>query len=218
MEPKSGRPVKPRRPYDATRRQEQARANRAAVLAAARRQFLEQGYAATTIAAVADEAGVSVETVYKAFGNRPGLLKSVIDVSIVGDDEPVPMMEREFVQRSMAEPDPRVVLRTFADHYTEISPRAVPVFLLARQAAASDPGAAAVREQLERERFVGMTAFGAHLHAGGHLRPGVSAQEARDVLWAYTSEEFYDRLVQQRRWSRARFARWMGDALVAALL
>jgi AcrR family transcriptional regulator len=218
MEPNLARPVKPRRPYDASRRQEQARANRAAVLAAARRQFLEQGYAATTVAAVADEAGVSVETVYKAFANKPGLLKSLVDVAIVGDDEPVAMMDREFVQRNIAEPDPRRKLVGYTEHFAVTASRVAPLMLLVRQAAASDPGAEAVWDQLQRERLTGMTAFGAHLHAGKHLRRGVTADEARDVLWTYTSPELWDLLVRQRGWSPTRFSKWQAAALIAALL
>src|SRR6478672_10547771 len=95
--------VKGRRAYDSSRRQEQARRTRAAVLDAARRQFLDAGYAATTMAGVAAGAGVSVETVYKAFANKPGLVKAVFDVAVVGDDEPVPLMQREFVRRNQAE-------------------------------------------------------------------------------------------------------------------
>ena len=97
-------PVKPKRAYDASRRQEQARANRAAMLAAGRSLFLEHGYAPTTMKMVAAEAGVSTQSVYQVFGNKPGLVKALVDVAIVGDDQPVPMMEREFVARNPTGP------------------------------------------------------------------------------------------------------------------
>jgi AcrR family transcriptional regulator len=212
------RPVKPSRRYDASRRQEQARETRQAVLAAARERFLEQGYARTTIAAVAAQAGVSVETVYKAFGNKPGLAKALFDVAIVGDDEPVPMLQREFVRRNVAEPDPRQKLLAYGEHLAEVHPRACPVQLVVRDAAATDPGAAEVWEQLQAERLAGMTVFARHLHEGGHLRRGVSVEEARDVLWTYNSVELWELLVQRRRWSYERFGRWVGQQLVAALL
>src|SRR4051795_10024314 len=105
-----------RRPYESSRRQSQARQTRAAVRDAAERLFLERGYAATTMAAVAEAANVSVETVYKAFGNKPGLVKGVFDVAVVGDDEPVPMMQRDFVRRNEAERDPRRKLSGFGIH------------------------------------------------------------------------------------------------------
>ena len=162
--------VNPRRSYDASGRQEQARQNRLTVLRAARRLFLEHGYAATTMAAVAGSAGVSVETVYKAFGNKAGLVKAVFDSDIVGDDEPVPLMEREFVQRNIAEPDPRRKLETYGEHLAQTLPRAGPIQLVVRAAAAADPAAAAVWAQLQQERLTGMTAFANHLDGGGHLR------------------------------------------------
>ncbi|HEV2809798.1 MAG TPA: helix-turn-helix domain-containing protein [Acidimicrobiales bacterium] len=210
--------VKPRRRYDARGRQEQAQRTRWTVLEAARRLFLEQGYAPTTMAAIATEAAVSVETVYKAFGNKAGLLKSVFDVSIVGDDEPVPLMQRESIRRMEAEGDPRRKLGMYGEHLSETSLRSVPVQLLVRAAAASDPAAAAVWEEMSTERLSGMTAFARHLHDGGHLRPGVSVEEARDVLWMYNSAEVYELLVMKRGWSPERYGGWIADALIAALL
>lgn len=212
------RRVKLRRAYDSTRRQEQANQTRLAVLDAGRRRFLEQGYAKTTMAAVANEAGVSVETVYKAFGNKPGLVKAVFDVAIVGDDEPVPFMQREFVRRSKAKPDPRQKLRDYGTHLAEVSPRACPVQLVVRDAAATDAGAAEVWEQLHAERLTGMTAFAQHLHEAGHLRKGVTMEEARDVLWVHNSVELWDLLVNRRGWTNIRFGRWVGRQLIAALL
>jgi len=210
--------VKPRRRYDSSRRQEQARENRRAILEAARRMFLRRGYAATTVSAIAGEAGVSVETVYKAFANKPGLVKAVVDVAIVGDDESVPMIERELVRRIEAETDPRRKLALYGEHLSESAPRRVPVELLVRAAAASDPGAAGVWDQLEAERLTGMGFFARHLHEGGHLRAGVSLEEAQDVLWTCNSAELYDLLVLRRGWSAERYGRWVADALSAALL
>jgi AcrR family transcriptional regulator len=212
------RAVKPPRRYDASRRREQARANRRAVLDAARERFLADGYAGTTIAAVAAAAGLSVETVYKAFGNKPGLVKAVFDVSVVGDDEPLPLMQREFVQRNMAEPDPRRKLLGYGDHLTRTLPRIGPIQLVVKEAAATDRGAAEVWEELQQERLTGMTAFATHLHEGGHLRRGVSMEEARDVLWTHNSVELWELLVRLRGWSNERYGAWVGRQLVAALL
>ena len=211
-------PVNRRRRYDSSRRQEQARQNRSATLGAARRLFSDNGYAATTMAAVAAEAGVSVETVYKAFDNKAGLLKAVFDVSIVGDDEPVPMLERDTVQQIRAERDPRKQLRMYGRTYAERAVNAVPVQLLVRQAAAGDPTVAEVWQQMVAERLVGMTAFADDLHRAGHLRKGVSVEEARDVLWTYNSAELWELLVIGRGWEPERFGRWIGEALIAALL
>ena len=210
--------VKPSRRYDSKVRDEQARRTRRAVIAAAHRQFVEQGYAATTIAAVAADAGVSVETVYKTFRNKPGLAKATFDVAVVGDDEPVPMMEREVVQRNRAEPDPRKKLTDYAENFARRSPRIGPLLVVVRDAAATDPGAAGVWQQLQQERLTGMTAFAQHLRDSGHLRADVSWQEARDVLWTHNSVELWDLLVRQREWSTKRYGKWIGQQLVAALL
>jgi AcrR family transcriptional regulator len=161
---------------------------------------------------------VSVETVYKAFGNKPGLVKAVVDVAIVGDDEPVPMLQRDRVRRMEAEPDPRRKLAMYGEHLADSAPRRVPVELLVRAAAASDAGAAGVWDQLEAERLTGMTFFARHLDETGHLRPGVSVEEARDVLSTYNSAEVYELLVMRRGWTPERYGQWVADALAAALL
>jgi AcrR family transcriptional regulator len=210
--------VNPSRKYDSSRRQKQARQTRLAMLAAGRELFLVHGYASTTMAAVAAEAGVAVETVYKAFGNKPGLVKAMFDVAVVGDDEPVPMMEREFVQRNMAEPDPRRKLTDYGAHLIEVAPRTNPLLLLIRDAASHDAGAAGVWEQLQTERLIGMTHFARHLADGDHLRDAVTVEEARDVLWVHNYVELWDLLVQARGWTYARFGQWVGQQLVAALL
>src|SRR6476659_3244056 len=101
------RNVTPVRRYDSSRRRAQADQNRAAVIAAARARFFADGYASTTVGQIAGDAGVSVETIYKAFGNKAGLLKAVFDVAVAGDDEPVAMADREFVAQIQAEPDAR---------------------------------------------------------------------------------------------------------------
>jgi AcrR family transcriptional regulator len=212
------RPVKPARQYNSPRRQTQARETRAAILDAARTSFLERGYAATTVGDIAAAVGVSVETVYKAFGNKAGLVKAIFDVAIVGDDEPVPLQEREMVARIEAESDGRKKLAIYGTEYATRAERAVPVQLLVRNAAASDAGARAVLDQLNDERLAGMTAFAQHLADSRVLRKGVRANDARDILWLYTSPEVYERLVVERGWSAKRFGTWIADQLVAALL
>jgi AcrR family transcriptional regulator len=212
------RSVKPQRTYDSSRRQEQAQRNRRTILAVAHERFLADGYAATTMGAVADGAEVSVETIYKAFRNKPGLVKAVFDVSVVGDDEPVPMLQREFVQRNTTEPDPRIKLQMYGEHLTEIGPRSFPLQLVVRDAAASDAGAAEVWAQMQAERLAGMTAFATHLADSGHLREGLAVEQARDILWLHNSVEVWDLLVNQRGWSEERWGTWIGAQLVAALL
>ena len=211
-------PVKPRRRYDSSRRQEQARDNRRAVLHAARQLFLQDGFAATTMPAIASAAGVSVQTVYNAFSNKPRLAKAVFDVAIAGDDEPVPMLQRASLGRVRDAPDARTKLRLYGEFLAEVAPRHVPVQLVIRDAAASDPEARAVWAELQAERLKGMTLFARALHDDGHLRPGVSAEEARDVLWTCNSAELFQLLVLERRWPPERYGRWVAEVLISSLI
>lgn len=210
--------VKRKRRYESPLRADQARLTRSAILTTARRRFLRDGYADTTIAAIAEEVGVSLETVYKAFRNKPGVLKAVIDVSIVDDEEPVPMLERDLVRRIESEPDPRRKLTIYGEHLRSSTPRRAPLELLVRDAAMTDPGAAKLAEQLRGERLSGMERFADHLRRSRSLRPGVSRNAARDVLWTLISAELYELLVLQRGWSVGRYTRWVIDSLSESLL
>ena len=207
-----------KRAYDSSGRKEQARRSRQAALAAARELFLEQGYGATTMPAVASAAGVSVETIYKTIGSKSEVLKAVLDVAIVGDDEPVPILERDMVRRIRAEPDPRRKFAMFGAHLAESAPRHAPIQLLTKAAARDDAPAAEVWEQMCNERLTGMTAFATRLRADKVLRKGVTVEEARDVLWSLQSPELYEVLVLQRGWEPERYGRFIAQALSAALL
>jgi AcrR family transcriptional regulator len=206
------------RRYDSSRRREQARIQRRRVLAAASRRFLEQGYAATTLAELAADANVSVVTIYKAFGNKAGLLKEVFDFAVAGDDEPVPMIDRDFAHRIRAEPDPRKKLSLFAEHMAESMPRAAPVYLLGRAAADREPEIKALHTQWRDDQLKGLGALAAHLAEGDHLRPGLTAEQARDLLWTIHSTEVYELLVLERGWPIAEYRDFLSLSTAAALL
>jgi AcrR family transcriptional regulator len=208
---------RPRR-YESTRRQEQARASRAAMLEAARALFLSHRYAGTSLPMVAEAAGVSLQYVYKVFGNKAGLVKALFDVAIAGDDEPLAVEERASIVAVRAEQDPGRKLELYGQHMASVGPRIMPILLVVRDAAASDPAAADLWAQLQDERLTGMSHLAAELHNAGHLRHGVSRSEARDVLWTHNSLEVWDLLVTQRGWSAKRYGKWISHQLVAALL
>jgi AcrR family transcriptional regulator len=211
-------PVKARRRYDSSGRQQQAQRTRRSVIDSARRLFLERGFASTTMPAVAQAAGVSVQTVYKVFGTKTRLAKAVFDVAMAGDDEPAVMLDRPLLARAHAEPDAHRKLHLYGDFLAEVAPRHVPIQLVIRDAAATDPEAKVVWAELQAERLRGMTRFARALHSDGHLRPGISTSQARDVLWTYNSAEVFQLLVIERGWSPRRYGRWVADALTAALL
>jgi AcrR family transcriptional regulator len=207
-----------RRRYDSTRRQEQASAQRRRILEVARQRFLESGYAGTTLAAVAAGAQVSVETIYKAFRNKPGLLKAVFDFSVAGDDEPVPMIERNFADRMRAEPDPRVKLEIFAGHMSESMPRSAPIYLLARDAAASEAEIARLLNGWRDDQLAGLGSLARGLSGEGRLRPGLTPEKARDLLWTINSTEVYELLVLERGWTPEEYRAYLAGAMIGALL
>jgi AcrR family transcriptional regulator len=208
--------VKSTRRYDSSARQKQARQTRQTVLEVAQRQFLEIGYEATTIASIAAEAEVSVETIYKAFGGKPGLVRGIYDRALLGRD-PVPAYQRSDEMRSQ-EPDPKVILRTWGKLTAEVAAEATPIRLLMRAAAARDPDIAALLENSNTERLKRMRHHARFLSKRGYLRSGVTVAEATDILWTCSSVELYELLVLQRGWSRARFARYLGNYMTAMLL
>ncbi len=208
--------VNPKRRYNSSGRQAQARRNRQAILDAAQRQFLEGGYAATTIAAIAAEAGVSVETIYKAFGGKPGLVGAIYERGLTGR-EPVPAFERADAMRER-ETDPRTIMRNWGALTSEVSSAVSPIVRLVRLAAASDPDMAALLNASNDNREERARHHARFLKQRGYLREGVTLAEATDLLWTCTSDELYDLLVGQRGWSLPRFARFLADFMIAALL
>jgi len=208
--------VKSKRRYDSSGRQAQARRTREAILDAAQRQFLQGGYAATTIASIAGEAGVSVETVYKAFGGKPGLVRAIYERGLTGRG-PVPAFERADAMRER-ESDPETIMRNWGALTSEVSLVVSPILLLVRAAAANDPDMAALFEASNDTRDERARHHARFLKERGYLRQGVTLAEATDILWTCTSPELYDLLVQQRGWSLPRFARFLADYMIATLL
>jgi AcrR family transcriptional regulator len=208
--------VKPKRRYDSSGRQAQARRNRQVILDAAQRHFLEGGYAATTVAAVAAEAGVSVETIYKAFGGKPGLVRAIYDRGLAGR-EPVPAYQRADEMRER-ETDPRAIMRNWGTLASEVSSVVSPIARLVRAAAASDPDMAALLRANNDVRERRARHHASFLKRRGYLRHGVSLAQATDILWTCTSDELYDLLVTQRGWAPPRYARWLADYMIATLL
>lgn len=210
--------VKPRRAYDATRRREQARDNRRRVLAAAHRLFAEHGYAGTSLAAVAREAGVSVQTVYGGFSTKVNLLKEVVDVGLAGDDEPIPMAEREQSRAIDTEPDAGRTLARYATQVRVVGTRVWPVLLVVYRAAGQDAAVAELARELDRQRLAGMTMLAENLMGKPGMAPGIGVDEVRDVLWTFNSPELFDLLVLRRGWPPERYEAWLARSWSRLLL
>jgi AcrR family transcriptional regulator len=205
-----------KRNYDSSRRKEQANQTRRAILRAAHDLFVRQGYGRTTIADIAAAAGVSAETIYAAFKNKPTLLHRVWDVTIGGDDEDVAFHERPEVQAIRAEPDLGKRLMLHARFATATARRITPFLLAVEAAAAVDEKAAAMLAEMGRQRFAGMGVMAAEAAATGQL--AVTEQECREVVWSMTDGVLWHRLVVERGWSDERFADWLGRTWVAMLV
>ena len=208
--------VKPTRSYDGSGRREQARRTRLRILDSAERRLLRDGYAAATIAAIASDAGVSPDLIYKSFGGKPGLVRAIRDRALAGE-QPRPAEERSD-EIQAREPDPRVIIRAWGAFVAELAPRAAPILLLIRDAAAVDPNVRGLRDELDADRLRRMTDNARRLRDAGHLRDDVTLALAADVLWSYSSPELYELLVLRRGWSPTRYGRFVADAMIAALL
>jgi AcrR family transcriptional regulator len=207
-----------KRPYRSALREEQARRTRRAIVSAASVLFVENGYVGTTVDAIAERAGVSRKTVFTSVGGKPDALKLAIDWANVGDDEPVPMLERPHVQEGLREPDARQVLALFARDYVHIADRNFELYNVLRQAVGADPQLRELVDDLDNQRLLGMTALAEQLHRRDSLRRDLTVATAAEVLCALTTEGSYGWLVRRQGWSPEVFQRWFADVLVHALV
>ncbi|WP_436493596.1 TetR/AcrR family transcriptional regulator [Actinokineospora sp. HUAS TT18] len=205
-----------KRRYDSTRRQEQARENRLRVLRTAAELFVERGYGQTTISDVAAAAGVAVETVYSAFKNKPTLLHRAWDVAVGGDDQDMPVLDRPELRALFDEPDLAARLVEFALVNTAIMRRTAALRLAVRGAAASDPTAAELFEEIDRQRLESMAAHARAAAATGQL--AVSEVECRDTLWSTTDGTLWHNLVHRLGWTDDQYAAWLGKLWVSMLV
>ena len=206
------------RSYVSQLRESQARATRRAIVSAAGALFVESGYTATTIAAVAKRAGVSRRTVFSSVGGKPALLKLAWDFSIAGDDEPVPMADRPAVRAMLAETNRATLVHMWVVFVTDVAARAAAIAHVLDVASDIDPEVAELIRQIEGQRMEGARAFIDHLAEVGGLRNGITRARAADWCWAHMSPNFYRMLVLQQSWSRPVFEQWFARTLAAALL
>jgi AcrR family transcriptional regulator len=206
------------RSYDNSRRTEAARQTRRSIVDAARELFVESGYPATTLAAIASRAGVSVQTVYFQFGNKLAVLKEVVDQTVAGDDEPRPLSQREWVQEILDEPDPRTKLRLNARAVSRIVARTAPIARMLRSAAEVDPEAAEQWKKGVRQRHAGMHELADHLRATGHLRADLTPAAAADRLAVLIDPEIYRLTVGEHGWTAGEYETWLSELMIASLL
>ena len=210
--------VKTQRRYDSALRKEQARQTRVRMLDAAQRLFAARGYAASTMEAIASEAGVAVDTIYSGFGSKRGVLSSLLDVRVGGDDEPIDLLDRPGPQAVRREPDQKRQIAAFAGDITAIVERVRPVDDIIRGAAAVDSEVAVLRSRIQESRYEGMRQFVTWLAANGPLRRGMTDADAAAIVWTLTSPEVHRLLRSERGWTEERYKEWLAETLRRTLL
>ena len=207
-----------KRPYVSPRRTEQARQTRRAILDAARELFATGGYSATSMAQVAEAAGVALKTVQAVFGTKASLLIETWHLAIAGDDEGVPVAQREWFTELIGEADPLRQVELIAQGSGQVKSRAGDMMEVLHSAADSDPEIAQLWRRFQDEFHQLQTVVVTSLADKGALKPGLSVPDAADMLWSLNHPALYHLLVTERGWPTDRYVRWLRDALVAQLV
>jgi AcrR family transcriptional regulator len=209
-----------KRGYDASGRRARAIGTRNRIIDAATELFIERGYVGTTVPAIAERAGVAVETVYRSAVGKAGLLAAGVQAALAGGHEraATAVDERDGIRRVIEEPDPHRKLEAYAATQPGVWSRVGPLLNVLDTAAPSDPELAALRSLHSQQRLDGMRRFADHLDSGGWLRAGLTAERAADVLWTLCAQTTYEALVVARGWSAAEYRAWLAQLLADALL
>ena len=207
-----------KRSYDSSRRQAQSRATKAQVVDAARVLFVEGGYPATTIESISDSSGVPPATIYRLFGSKVAILKSVLDVTFGGDDEPIAFGDRSEVRAALAEPDPERLLDAFAHIGRTFMERSAPMLRVLATAATVDPEAARLLENVRHQRITGQSRIADALAKRKALSPDLSRSDAADIIYALWSPDMHRVLTEERHWPQDRYEEWLARAQKRLLL
>jgi TetR/AcrR family transcriptional regulator, regulator of autoinduction and epiphytic fitness len=202
-----------KRPYDNTRRQAQARATRLRIIEAAKALFIEHGYPATTLEAIAGAADTSLPTLYRLFSSKRALLKAVLDVSFGGDDQPIAFGERPEVRAARAESNPVALVRAFARIGRDFMERSSAIMHVLATAAQVDPGAGQLMQEIRRQRYTGQSRIVAALAALGALDPELEYSEAADIAYVALSPDVHRILTTERGWTAAQYEQWLVRSL-----
>jgi AcrR family transcriptional regulator len=198
-------------------RRERARATQWRMIKAAYRRFCDQGYAGTTMAQIADDAGVAVQTVYFAFHTKSALLSRAVDFAVLGEDEPLPPESQPWYRAMAAEPDLAEAIRYFVDGVGWVTRRVIPIERAARVAADGDPDTKRVLDVHEQWRAEGYKGALEILRSKGDLAPGMSLERATDLLLLLVGPDAYAYLVDDRGWSHAEWVDWTAKVIAEQL-
>jgi TetR/AcrR family transcriptional regulator, regulator of autoinduction and epiphytic fitness len=206
------------RAYRSTRREAQARSTRRRVIEAATGEFLEHGYAGTTMRAIATAAGVAVPTVESLFGTKPRLLKAAIDVAIAGDDEPVAVLDRSWTAAALRSTTAEELLSIVAGVIAPAQVRSAGLVLAVFEGAATDSELAELSAQLIAQRARTAEWLVDRLAGIAPLRDSCTRQEAIDTLWMLMDPAVFDRLTRQCHWTVEQYQRWLAGSTIRLLV
>ena len=192
-------------------------ASRREILEAAHRLFLEHGYVATSIPAIAAEAGVAVQTIYNTVGSKREVMGGVIELAVRGPAYPASPSE-SVGQRIRDASDPNLIVELLADWLVAAHERTAAISVAIRQAAAVDPELAELEQTLADQRFTGYREAARELARRGGLRNGLGPEQAAATIWSLGHPDAYRFLVKRRGWTPRRYRRWLTDELSAAIL
>jgi AcrR family transcriptional regulator len=210
--------VKTKRRYESPRRREQAAATRLEILDAAQRLFERDGYAGTTMAAIATEARVALKTVYVAFETKSGVLRALWNLRLRGGHEEVPMGQQQMYREVLEEPDPERQLRLNARNSREGKLRIAALAEVIRSAAPLDVEIAELWNRINAEYHANQRVVVESLHKKGALRANLDVQRGTDILWTLNHPNTWQLLVSQRGWTPEQYERWCGDVVCSQLL
>ena len=211
-------PVNSKRAYNSPRRREQAAATRREILEAAQRLFERRGYAATTMAAIAAEAGVALKTVYVAFETKSGVLRALWNLLLRGDEEDAPIAERAWYREMLDEPDPERRLRLNARNSSEGKARIGAVAEVIRTAAPTDPEIEALWNRIQTDYHANQRAIVERLDHGAALKPDLDVERAADILWTVNHPTVWQLLVRERGWTAEQYEEWAASVAASQLL
>lgn len=179
--------------------------------------FLTQGYGSTSLDDIASRAGVSTPTVYAKFGSKAGLLKVLVDVSVAGDDEDVPLLERDDLRAHQAIESLPDRVRAMCEAAHVVHSRSGPVLRLVARVSGSDPAVAELHAELERQmRETALANLGTY--PTSVLRDGMDRDRAADVVLTLGHPEVWNRLVHDAGWTGEQYVDWLEHAITSTVL
>jgi AcrR family transcriptional regulator len=195
------------------RREERARHKRQRVADAALWLFLEHGYMATTIEAIARKAAVAPATVYQAFGTKQAILARILDQTIAGDAQPAALLDRDWVKQASRHPDPRQRLALVIRHTSQVAARTAPIKEVMRDAAAADPAVRQLIRDDDQRRYITQQTLVDLVIGEDSLRAGCDRDHAAATFFALVNSHSYQLLATHLGWSPADWQQWLTTVL-----